>query len=195
MVRTPVYVLSTQQILVPLTEDWYQGQHPSPFMAFRQENGITWKRSRLPSVEISASLWQLVCLRTPRVCPIYTTNIGRIDKWFISRHRLNLFNTVSLSLLKKLRPYCRWEIPVAYLVCFVCINDWALHRIESLIRSKVFFVKWDLQQGKYWDKILERDVDMLLPDNCSPVYKWALPMKWASCRFYYGSPQIECGSS
>ena len=40
---------------------------------------------------------------------------------------------------KKLRPYRRWEIPVAYLVCFVCINDWELHRIHSHIRSKFFF--------------------------------------------------------
>ena len=63
MVRTYVYVLSTQQILVLLTDDWYQGQHPCPFMSWREENVITWKKSRLPSVEIAASQWQLVSFR------------------------------------------------------------------------------------------------------------------------------------
>ena len=74
---------------------------------------------------------------------------------------------------KTLRLYCRWEIPVAYLMCFVCINDCELHRIQSLIRSKDLFAKyltWDAQQGKDWAKILEFDVNMLLPQNCSPIY-------------------------
>ena len=37
---------------------------------------------------------------------------------------------------KKLRYYCIWEIPVAYLILFVCINDWKLRRMQSLIRSR-----------------------------------------------------------
>ena len=98
IVRIPVYILSTQQILVLLTEDWYQGQYPSPFMACRQEDGLTWKTSRLPSVEIAASQRHLVSFRTPRFCPIYTTNFGRIDKLFIARHPPNRFNCLSLRI-------------------------------------------------------------------------------------------------
>ena len=98
IVRIPVYILSTQQILVLLTEDWYQGQYPSPFMACRQEDGLTWKTSRLPSVEIAASQRHLVSFRTPRCCPIYTTNFGRIDKLFIARHPPNRFNWLSLRI-------------------------------------------------------------------------------------------------
>ena len=154
MVRTPVFILTTQQILVVLTEDWYQGQYPSPFLACKQENGLTWKKSRLPSVEIAASQWHLVRFWTPRAWPIYTTNIGRID-WmiYIKAPTQSLQLAFAQNIMwygislyyhssKMLRPYRRWEIPVAYLVCFVCINDWELHRLHSHIRSKVFFVQY-----------------------------------------------------
>ena len=45
---------------------------------------------------------------------------------------------------KKLRYCCIWEIPVAYLILFVCTYDWELRRMQSLIRSRD------------WAKILER---------------------------------------
>ena len=62
------------------------------------ESCITWMKSGLPSVEIAASQWQSVNFWIPRVCPIYTTNIERIDKWFISSHPPNLFNWLSLRI-------------------------------------------------------------------------------------------------
>ena len=129
-----------------------------------------------------------------------------------------IWNKSRLSWLKKLRPYERWDIPVAYLVCLMYVNDWELHRMQSLIRSKVVFLnikhgifskpktkpkscnvilRRSLQFGNRLMVIALRDCDVnrLLPEKCSLIYKWVLLMKWAPCRCYCGSPQIECGSS
>ena len=62
-----------------------QGSHPISSKVYRQENNITYTKSRLPRVQIAVYQWRMVYFWNRGISLIKTTNIGSIDQVSISR--------------------------------------------------------------------------------------------------------------